>query len=184
MKKAFFFFSLFLFFSNFSTAKDSARFSLGAGIFNYMEDGTPPHNIQSTMINFEIHSGRKMFNLIKPFAGFLGTTENAYYNFFVKHDIKIDLLHIDAGHSYDDVKRDFELYSKLLSKNGIITIHDTDKNYSKELIKTDSENFTDWNGPIKFIEEISNEWQKLDLFNSNIDRDKPSSTGLTILKHA
>ncbi len=79
MKKAFFFFSLFLFFSNFSTAKDSARFSLGAGIFNYMEDGTPPHNIQSTMINFEIHSGRKMFNLIKPFAGFLGTTENAYY---------------------------------------------------------------------------------------------------------
>ena len=35
----------------------------------------------------------------------LDTTENAYYNFFVKHDIKIDLLHIDAGHSYDDIKR-------------------------------------------------------------------------------
>ena len=60
MKKAFFFFGLFFyFFQTFSTAKDSARFSLGAGIFNYMEDGTPPHNIQSTMINFEIHSGKK-----------------------------------------------------------------------------------------------------------------------------
>lgn len=113
----------------------------------------------------------------------LDTTENAYFNFFVKHDIKIDLLHIDAGHSYDDIKRDFELYSKLLSNNGIITIHDTDKNYAKELIKTDNEEFTDWNGPIKFIEEISDEWQRLDLFNSSIDRDKPSSTGITILKH-
>ena len=68
MKKAFFFFSLFLFFSNFSTAKDSARFSLGAGIFNYMEDGTPPHNIQSTMINFEIHSGRKNVQSHKTFC--------------------------------------------------------------------------------------------------------------------
>ena len=59
-------------------AKDSSRFSVGLGIFNYMEDGSPPHNDQSGMINFELHSGRKMFNLIKPFAGFLGTNENAY----------------------------------------------------------------------------------------------------------
>ena len=44
-----------------------------------MEDGSPPHNDQSGMINLELHSGRKMFNLIKPFAGFLGTNENAYY---------------------------------------------------------------------------------------------------------
>ena len=36
-----------------------------------MEDGSPPHNDQSGMINLEIHSGKKMFNLIKPFAGFL-----------------------------------------------------------------------------------------------------------------
>ena len=59
--------------------KDSSRFSVGLGIFNYMEDGSPPHNDQSGMINLELHSGRKMFNLIKPFAGFLGTNENAYY---------------------------------------------------------------------------------------------------------
>ena len=39
------------------------------------------------------------------------TTENAYYNFFIKEDIKIDYLHIDAGHSYEDVKKDFNLYS-------------------------------------------------------------------------
>ena len=60
-------------------AKDSARFSVGIGIFNYMEDGSPPHNDQSGMLNVELHSGKKMFNLIKPFAGFLGTNESAYY---------------------------------------------------------------------------------------------------------
>ena len=60
-------------------ARDSARVSFGAGIFNYMEDGTPPHNDQSGMLNLELHSGRKMFNLIKPFVGFLGTNKNAYY---------------------------------------------------------------------------------------------------------
>ena len=72
-------FIIFLFTSSNAQAKDSARFSLGVGVFNYMEDGSPPHNDQSGMINLEVHSGRKMFNLIKPFVGFLGTNENAYY---------------------------------------------------------------------------------------------------------
>tara|TARA_B100000989_G_C19467932_1_gene439240 strand:- start:130 stop:645 length:516 start_codon:yes stop_codon:yes gene_type:complete len=58
---------------------DNNRLSLGVGQFNFMEDGTGPHNITSEVFNIEIHSGKKMFNLIKPFAGFMGTTENAYY---------------------------------------------------------------------------------------------------------
>ena len=44
-----------------------------------MEDGTPPHKQTSEMINLEIYSGKKLFNLIKPFAGILGTSANAYY---------------------------------------------------------------------------------------------------------
>ena len=68
-----------LFLSFDASAKDSSRFSVGVGIFNYMEDGTEPHKDQSQMINLEVHSGRKMFNLIKPFAGFLGTNANTYY---------------------------------------------------------------------------------------------------------
>jgi len=117
------------------------------------------------------------------------TTENAYHNFFVKEDIKIDYLHIDAGHSYEDVRRDFELYSKLLSKNGIISIHDTDKTYSQNyIVSTDlkeQNNFDSFiDGPSKFIEEISSEWQRFDFFNEGIHPSKPSSTGLTILRHA
>ena len=64
------------------------------------------------------------------------TTEKAYYDFFVKEDIKIDYLHIDAGHSYEDVKKDFDLYSKLMSEHGIISIHDTDLTYSDSYIVT------------------------------------------------
>jgi hypothetical protein len=57
------------------------------------------------------------------------TSVDAYYDFFVRQDIKIDVLFIDGDHSYEGVKTDFELYSKIMSDNGIIIIHDTDDNY-------------------------------------------------------
>ena len=114
------------------------------------------------------------------------TTENAYYNFFVKEDIKIDYLHIDADHSYEGVKLDFDLYSKLLSPNGIISIHDTDKNFEDNYIITEDckKDFDSWNGPVKFIQEIGPEWKTFNLFNEGIVKDKPSSTGLTLLQRA
>lgn len=117
------------------------------------------------------------------------TTENAFYNFFVKEDIKIDYLHIDAGHSYFDVANDFKLYSELLSPNGIISIHDTDIRYAKKHLVTkdvsDQQHHDEFaNGPSKFIEEISDDWQRFDFFNHGIVKTKPSSTGLTILKRA
>lgn len=114
------------------------------------------------------------------------TTENAYYNFFVKQDIKIDFLHIDAGHSYEDVKKDFELYSKLLAPNGMISIHDTDETFQKELIITEDEKeyYDLFDGPPRFIKEISPEWKQFNFFNSGQLPDKPSSTGITLLQRA
>ena len=117
------------------------------------------------------------------------TTKNAFYNFFVKEDIEIDCLHIDAGHSYENVKEDFELYSKIMSPNGIISIHDTDIRYAEKHIVTkdvsDQEHHEEFaNGPARFIKEISNEWQRFDFFNFDILKTKPSSTGLTILRRA
>jgi len=119
----------------------------------------------------------------------LDTTENAYYNYFVKEDIKIDYLHIDAGHSYEDVKNDFELYSKILSPSGIISIHDTDESYEKEHIVTNDvseqkhhDEFA--NGPSKLIKELkeNNNWEIFNFFNNGIFKSRPSSTGLTFVQ--
>jgi hypothetical protein len=119
----------------------------------------------------------------------IDTTENAYYNYFVKEDIKIDYLHIDAGHSYEDVKNDFELYSKILSPHGIISIHDTDESYEKNHIITndvvEQNHHTEYvNGPSKLIKELkeNSEWEIFNFFNNGIFKSKPSSTGLTILQ--
>ena len=115
------------------------------------------------------------------------TTANAFHNFFVLNDIKIDYLHIDAGHSYENVKEDFELYSQLMSPNGIISIHDTDPNYADKYIVTnevkDRGDHDDWTGPIKLAKEIDTEkWQVFDLFNFGIIKNKPASTGLTLVR--
>ena len=123
-----------------------------------------------------------------PCRVILDTTENAYYNFFVKEDIKIDYLHIDAGHTYEDVKNDFELYSKILSPHGIITIHDTDTSYEKEHIISDDildEFHHEYAaGPSKLIAELKDnkEWEIFNFFNNGIFKSKPASTGLTILQ--
>lgn len=37
---------------------------------------------------------------------------------------KIDLLFIDGDHTYKGVKKDFEMYSKLVKKGGMIALHD------------------------------------------------------------
>jgi len=37
---------------------------------------------------------------------------------------KLDLLFIDGDHTYDGVRRDFEMYSPLVRKGGIIAFHD------------------------------------------------------------
>ena len=118
----------------------------------------------------------------------LETTENAYYNYFVKEDIKIDYLHIDAGHSFEDVKRDFELYKNILSPHGIISIHDTDSSYEKEHIVTNDikeDNYQEYsNGPSELIKLLKKdkEWEIFNFFNNGIFRSKPASTGLTILQ--
>jgi predicted O-methyltransferase YrrM len=37
---------------------------------------------------------------------------------------KVDFLFVDGDHTYEGVKRDFEMYSPLVRKGGIIAFHD------------------------------------------------------------
>jgi len=113
------------------------------------------------------------------------TSEEAYYNFFVLQDIKLDFIFIDGDHSYEGVKKDFELYSQLLTDKGIIIIHDTDKKYEENLIvsedaKKDHHRF---DGPSKFIEELEKNpsYNLINLFNFGILPNKPSSSGITVI---
>lgn|GEM_PF-876356 len=59
-------------------------------------------------------------------------------------DKKIDILHIDGSHHYDDVKKDFETWSEFLNDGGVILLHDT---------VVEEENGKEY-GVKKFFEEI------------------------------
>jgi hypothetical protein len=113
------------------------------------------------------------------------TSYNAFYNFFIPQDIKIDFLFIDGDHTYDGVKLDFDLYSTILSENGIIVVHDTDIRYEDSLIVSEDakKDHYRFDGPSKLIKEIQEnpEWNMINLFNFGIIKTKPSSSGITII---
>jgi len=115
----------------------------------------------------------------------LETSEKAFYDYFIRQDIKIDYLHIDGDHSYEGVKKDFELYSSIMSENGIITIHDIDQTYHDTFIVTEDakENFVPFDGPAKFIKELeeNKKWNLVNLKNFRMFDKKVTSTGLTLL---
>jgi len=48
------------------------------------------------------------------------TTEQAFHNHFVLNDIKIDYLHIDAGHSYENVKEDIKHWYPKVRPGGVM----------------------------------------------------------------
>ncbi len=113
------------------------------------------------------------------------TSVDAYYDFFVRQDIKIDLLFIDGDHSYEGVKEDFDLYSKILSDNGVIILHDTDSSYEETLIVSEDakKDFYKFDGPSRLVKELekNNDWNLINLHNFRILMDKPSSSGITII---
>jgi hypothetical protein len=115
----------------------------------------------------------------------LETSEKVFYDYFIRQDIKIDYLHIDGDHSYDGVKKDFELYSNIMSENGIITIHDTDQKYHDTFVVTENSktDFISFDGPAKFVKELENnpEWNLVNLKNFRMFDKKVASTGLAIL---
>ena len=81
---------------------------------------------------------------------------------------KLDFLHIDADHFYKGVKKDFEMYSPLVRKGGIIAFHD---------IKSEK-------GVIKFWGEIKEKYKGREIVAKNRE-NRPgieNSPGIGIIK--
>lgn len=79
-------------------------------------------------------------------------------------DNMIDLLFIDGDHSYEGVKKDFELYKNLVSPSGFIAFHDiVPDSYSRTGIKTNS-----YVGQVpKFWNEIKDDFKHREFIESS-----------------
>jgi len=68
-------------------------------------------------------------------------------------DKEIDLLFIDGSHHYEDVKQDFQQWSRFVGRNGRILIHDSRKDNIAE--DPSDRNFSrGWMGPTRLAEEL------------------------------
>jgi cephalosporin hydroxylase len=89
----------------------------------------------------------------------------------------VDFLFIDADHSYEGVKKDFEMYSPLVRKGGIIAFHDIIPDYyTKYGIKTGS-----WADEVyKFWNEIKVKYEHLEIVK---DRNQDAfGIGIILIK--
>ena len=83
---------------------------------------------------------------------------------------KIDFLFIDGDHTYQGVKKDFEMYSPLVSENGIIAFHDI-------IINTTSHPEASLIEVPKLWDEIKNKYTTREI----IENPKQSSMGIGVL---
>ncbi len=73
----------------------------------------------------------------------------------VLKDRKVDFLFIDGDHSYEGVKKDFEMYSSLVKKNGLIAFHDIIKHPLDIDCNVD-----------KFWDEIKNKYESTEIIDN------------------
>jgi SAM-dependent methyltransferase len=82
------------------------------------------------------------------------TLTNGYSHEVVKQwDKEIDLLFIDGSHLYEDVKRDFEQWSRFLAPDGRILLHDSRKD-NLENDPDDKVFSRGWSGPTRLADEL------------------------------
>lgn len=70
-------------------------------------------------------------------------------------EAKLDFLFIDGDHSYEGVKKDFELYSPLVRSGGVIAFHDVASHAASDACDVD-----------RFWNEIKNNFKHLEIIES------------------
>jgi predicted O-methyltransferase YrrM len=71
------------------------------------------------------------------------------YNVIFKFKNKFDFIFIDGDHSYDGVRRDYEMWLPFLEYGGYIAFHDS--------APTEDGRFGGWPGPTQLADEVSKE---------------------------
>lgn len=106
--------------------------------------GSPEHE-KGTFTYPEFYSNLRKEILTEQIKVLPGNSYDVYRYVFDP----ISLLFIDADHSYEGVKNDFELYTKKVKQNGIIVIHDS---WGED----GQEDNTPWEGVTRFTKELRN----------------------------
>ena len=104
--------------------------------------GSPEHE-KGTFTYPEFYSNLRKEILSEQIKVLPGNSYDAYRYVFDP----ISLLFVDADHSYEGIKRDFELYSKKVKNGGLIVIHDS---WGEE----GQESNTPWEGVTRFTKEL------------------------------
>lgn len=116
----------------------------GGGYPDYKQDFFRSFGRSKQNLNF-IKADSQLSSTYEQLKGILGGKE-------------IDLLFIDGDHSYNGVKKDFEMYSPLVKDEGLVAFHDIKYYPDEHWIKVD-----------KFWAEIKGQYQYYEYFDDSVN---------------
>ena len=120
-----------------------------------------PRVIGVDVVDIRINKGVGEFHL--------STTDNFFNNF----NEKVDVVFIDADHSFESVKKDFISSIKILNEFGMVILHDTDpisEEYTSNMRCGDSYKMIDW---------LKETHPNMDVLTLPV-----AEAGLTIIRHS
>ncbi len=81
----------------------------------------------------------------------------------IDHGPQYDLIFIDGDHTYEGVRKDFEMYGPLITPGGIIAFHDI-KRYPGQYEGVEV---------MKFWDECRQKWANIEIWNGVLNKDAP-----------
>jgi hypothetical protein len=124
----------------------------------------PKNDWRKKIILSSLKKPRQRLHVISAYSTHPGTFSRVAG---ILRDQKLDLLFIDADHSYPSVKQDFEIFSKLVREGGWIAFHDIVPDYySRFGVRTISSS-----GDVpKYWRELRGKWSSTEIVE-NWDQD-------------
>ena len=112
---------------------ESTSMFAASNAFQGTESFNEENNYDWEFIEKEFNNNTRYFDNITLYKDYSYNTVDKF------QDGYFDFIYIDANHTYEDVKRDLELYLPKLKKGGLIGGHDY---------------YVDWEGVVKAVNEV------------------------------